>query len=104
MMFIFREFSRMRIIRLPRNDPKDGLFGVCLGLFVEAIFMFFPMACMGVVLYDISLNGMHSVFAMIGVGILSTWAIFRAVTFFMGKFDAVMDRLYERRRRKGVKA
>lgn len=94
----------MRNLRLPTNARNDGVFGVFLGLLVEAIFIFFPMACMAVVLYDISLNGMHSVFAMIGVGILSTLAIFRAVTFCMGKFDAVVDRFYERRRRKGLKA
>lgn len=86
------------------NVRKDGAFGVFLGFLVEAIFIFFPMACMAVALYDISLNGMHSVFAMIGVGILSTWAVFRVVTFCMGKFDAVVDRLYERRRRKTARA
>lgn len=103
-MRAFLEFRMMKNVRLPRNNPKDGAFGVCLGLFIEAIFIFFPMTCMAVVLYDISLNGMRSVFAMIGVGAFCTWAIFRAVTFGMGKFDAVVDRFYERRRRKSLQA
>jgi hypothetical protein len=90
----------MRNTGLRRIHRQEGAFNVFLGFMVEAIFIFFPMACMAVVLYDISLNGMHSVFAVIGVGILSTWAVFRGVTFCMGKYDGLVDRLYERRRAK----
>ncbi|MCV9964951.1 hypothetical protein OIU34_23945 [Pararhizobium sp. BT-229] len=88
----------MRNASLRRIHRKEGAFNVFAGLLVEAIFVFFPMACMAVVLYDISLNGMHSVFAVIGVGIVSTWAVFRSVTFCMGKYDGLIDRLHERRR------
>ena len=93
----------MRNTGLHRLHRKEGAFNVFLGFMVEVIFIFFPMACMAVVLYDISLNGMHSVFALIGAGIVSTWAVFRAVTFCMGKFDSLIDRLHERRARRSAR-
>jgi hypothetical protein len=86
-----RKFSQQRL-----NRKEDGL-NVYLGLMLEFIFVFFPMACLAVVLYDISVKGINSLFALIGFGVIFTWAVFRAVTFCMGKIDDLIDGLHDKR-------
>jgi hypothetical protein len=76
-------------------------FNMALGFVVEAIFIAIPMSCLGVVLYDISLRGMHSVFAIIAVALVSIWATFRAATLSMGKLDSwYEDRILRRKEQK----
>lgn len=73
---------------------------VLLGFLLEAVFVLFPMTCMAAVLYDISLNGMHSVFSTLGLGILSTWAAFGIMVFGIGKLDDLIDKYRQLRRRR----
>jgi hypothetical protein len=88
----------MNPVRLHRIGSNEGRFNMFMGFVVEAIFITFPMTCMAVVLYDISLRGMHSVFSIIGCCILSVWAVFRAVTFCLGKFDGWYERSFARKK------
>lgn len=94
----------MKTARLHRIGSNEGRFNLFMGFVIEAIFIAFPMSCMAVVLYDISLNGMHSIFSMIGFCILSVWAVFRAVTFCMGKFDGWFEDRFARTKARAKKA
>ncbi|MBY3151342.1 hypothetical protein HFO56_02935 [Rhizobium laguerreae] len=88
----------MKFAKLHRIGSNEGWLNLLMGLAIEAIFIAVPMTCMAVVLYDISLNGMHSVFSIIGCCIFGVWAVFRAVTFCMGKFDSWYEGFYARRK------
>lgn len=82
-------------ITTPR--PLEGAFNSFLGFMLEALFVLFPMGCMAVVLYDITINRFHSVFAVIGLLAALIWIVFRAVALGMSKYDALVERLYQRR-------
>ncbi|MCS4089379.1 hypothetical protein [Rhizobium sp. BK176] len=94
----------MKTVKLHRIGGNEGRFNIFMGFVIEAIFIAFPMTCMAVVLYDISLRGMHSVFSIIGCCILSVWAVFRAVTFCMGKFDGWYEDRFARKKARSGKA
>jgi hypothetical protein len=93
----------MKTPRLHRIGSNEGRFNLFMGFVIEALFIGFPMTCMAVVLYDISLNGMHSVFSIIGSCILGVWAVFRAVTFCMNKFEGWFEDRFARRKARAGK-
>jgi hypothetical protein len=93
----------MNTVKLHRIGSNEGRFNLFMGFVIESIFIGFPMACIAVVLYDISLNGMRSVFSIIGCCILAVWAVFRAVTFCMGRFDSWYEDFYARRKARAGK-
>ena len=67
-------------------------------LMLEAVFVMIPMMGMSVVLYDIALKGMGSIFAIGAVALFSVWAAFRVVRFSMGFLDGWQERRIMRSR------
>nr|WP_250807532.1 hypothetical protein [Neorhizobium tomejilense] len=61
------------------------------GFLLEGVFLFIPMACASVVLYDIALNGLTSIFSITVILGLTCWIVFKAVRFATATCDSWVE-------------
>ena len=92
MMGTLAETPEMKFRNATISNRNPFTADTVFKLMLEAVFVMIPMMGMSVVLYDIALNGMGSIFAMGAVALFSVWAAFRVVTFSMGLLDGWQER------------
>jgi hypothetical protein len=98
-----KQIAPMTFLRKLDRTKGGSLVHFVLGIALEIMVMAIPAACLGVVVYDISLNGMHSMFAIGGIVVAGSYATIKAVMFCFNKYDAFIERRIEAsKRRRGI--